>query len=1147
MRNVFMAGLSLVAAFFAVVAAAESGAPDGLKVYQADNILRNGDFKQRALNRNAPAHWCTAVDLAINDLPEEMVLYSLKDGTLEFKAPAPGLSQHLDVTPVTALEYTLSFEAEVESGVLECDVTNRNGTGPNAWLFSLIKAGKGFERQSFTFKVDSGVSAEEFGVIFKPRDGAVVKLRNVALKPSLPESNADAKALFIDDAGKNIPLRGIAVADNDSAFEHFYDLKAAQYLRKYLYVSFGRVVPIYTGSKEAIAKSKGMVCFGKSLVGVAEMAKVTVGGYAMECKGGSIYVGGKDDGAVHGAFALLSGMGLEFFFTLHDFIPATGEVIKLAKPAVIRNPSFAYRTLRPGILSYAPLGESCAELLESGRYIGIWGAAGVHNNGVLVDPFIYFNDHPEYYALNKDGKRSWQGAQRVSQRGIGVPKSMTRDEVDDFRNRMNLCWSNPEVQRIAVETMLKWAALSPETKILSELQGDSNDPSDWCQCDNCKKFGVSCTDKLLRFVNILAKAVREKYPDKLVETWAYCITIDPPVKVLPEPNVPVSYAVCDSPWGKNGSYTETRIDAPSCVRGINGFSDWKKTGSTSGVALYFPSTYEAMNKMRYFAERGATNHFFAFPMRLPKDDLATYIMRKLAWDLTTDVESAIDRFMSYYYGPAAPAMRQYFNLVEAQKLAYAKGIGQGDLGSDYIPFVVDYETMVKGLVYLNQAEALVKRDDGKQMIRYQKLVFLNSYLLRSKSALLQESELGDFAKCLAEALKLAIDLNDKEPKLGMSYREMIWSSTGIDIGDAKPWYRSPVVQKMLDDPLGMIKSNKKEAYVKTKKGLKFDLMAFAGGGDTLNYQYNGIPKTKRPFAKVLQRATSPKSSISAAFNLSGVPVQDASLTLVGLDDEKPGHAAFQVLVNGESVFAGANTFGEDDWSQMNIQIPAKVLKKGVNTLEIKNTTPEKISAVADIYGTKDYFWGWFLIADAEINFAPGINPVMEKAPLILDDWKKARIGIRGVSAAGDKKITARGGWVTGSSDVYAWGESKTLSDKWEDWTIAVVPEADCNLQIDICGPWRPKEKGSKELLPIWADYDDLKIEGAVLKNASFETLNSQMFPEGWECASANVVTDASAADGKTYIRACFDQPVLQTVAAKAGQLVTITVKIRRSR
>ena len=1134
MRNVFMAGLSLVAALFALVAAADGGAPAGLRFYQEDNILRHGDFKQRALNRNAPAHWNLTLDHWA-ELPGEMNLYSLSDGALRVQAPAPGIVQFLDVTPVTALDYILSFEAEVEAGVLECSVKGSNG-----WLSKQIKEGKGFERHSFPFKLEPGVIAEEWRVEFRPRgEGAVFKLRNVALKPMLPESKADAKALFIDDAGKNTPLRGIAVADNDSAFEHFYDLKAAKYLRKYLYVSYGRVVPIYTGSKEAIEKAKGMVCFGKSLVGVAEMAKVTAGGYVLEAKGGSIYVGGKDDGAVHGAFAILAGMGLEFFTNLKDFNLATGDVIKLAKLAIIRNPSFGYRTSTWPILSLAPLGESCAELMACGRYMGQWLTTD-HTNGILVDPFIYFKDHPEYYALNKDGIRSWQGGQLASQNGFKASETMTRNEASAFRNTLNLCWSNPEVQRIATETVLRWFELCPETKMISVIQGDGTDSSDLCQCDNCKKFGLSCTDRYLRFVNILAKAVGKKYPDKLILAWAYCMTIDPPVKVIPEPNVIISYCVCAALWGQNGSPTETSILAPACAGGRAGVSNWRKSGIPLGCALYFPSFYEAAAKMRFFGGAGATTIFHVYANS--NDYLTSYIMRKLAWDLGMDVEPVIDRFMAYYYGPAAPAMRQYFNLIEEKRLAFSNGVGQGDLGSDYIPLVVDCDTLVKGGEYLKQAETLVKRDDGRQMISQQKLQFLNSYLLRNKSALLQDVELERFAKCLGEALRLAKELNDKAPKYGMTYREMISVATGIDIGDAQPWHRSPIVQKILDDPQGMIKANKKEAYIKTEKGLKFDLMAFAGGEETLNYQNEGIPKTKRPFAKVLRRASSPKSGISAAFILSSVPSQDASLTLVGLDDEKSGHATFQVLANGESVFVGENTFGEDDWSQMKIQIPAKVLKKGLNTLEIKNTTPEKISAVVDIYEVKDYYWGWFMMAAAEINFAPGSNPVVEKAPLILDDWRKARID---VFDATKKKLTVRDGW-GGGSDVYVWGESKILSDKWEDWTISVVPEEDCNLTIWLGGPHHPKEKGSKELLPIWADYDDLKIEGAVLKNASFETLNSQMLPEGWQCVSANVVTDVTAADGKTYVRACFNQPVKQLVAAKAGQAVTITVKVLRS-
>jgi len=170
--------------------------------------------------------------------------------------------------------------------------------------------------------------------------------------------------------------------------------------------------------------------------------------------------------------------------------------------------------------------------------------------------------------------------------------------------------------------------------------------------------------------------------------------------------------------------------------------------------------------------------------------------------------------------------------------------------------------------------------------------------------------------------------------------------------------------------------------------------------------------------------------------------------------------------------------------------------------------------------------------------------LVENVPRIPDIWKKARIGVLGIDG---KKLTACGGWAIDSSAIYAWGQSKPLSDKWEEWTISVIPEGDCNLRIELCGPYRPKEKGSKKLLPIWAEFDDLKIEGAILKNASFETLNAQMLPEGWQCVPDNVVTDVSASDGKIYIKAWYGQPVKQTVAAKAGQIVTITVKVRRSK
>jgi hypothetical protein len=180
-------------------------------------------------------------------------------------------------------------------------------------------------------------------------------------------------------------------------------------------------------------------------------------------------------------------------------------------------------------------------------------------------------------------------------------------------------------------------------------------------------------------------------------------------------------------------------------------------------------------------------------------------------------------------------------------------------------------------------------------------------------------------------------------------------------------------------------------------------------------------------------------------------------------------------------------------------------------------------------------------AVGEDKIEPGTDPAVEQP--ILNAWKKARIDF---TTYGKSKITVSGNWGDGS-DIYVWGESTTpLSDEWEEMTVAVVPEDDCNLMFMLTGPHRPIQKGSEDLFPIWVEYDDLKIEGATLLNPSFETLDDNQLPVGWKCVLDNVVIDTSAAEGQKCVRAWFKKPVVQKLAAKAGQTVTITAKVRRA-
>lgn len=1105
---------------------------DGMKIYYQKNLLRNGNFQKKALNRNAPAYWCPN-DLNWIDLPQHMSCYSLNNGVQSIKSPAPGLLQWIDIAPISAWNYELSFESDITSGILACSV--------GKWLSKNLKANKkGFVQHRFRFKLDPKIVAATLRIRFQLLGkNTSIKLRNIVLTPIHPKNKEDIEQIFIKlDKNKQYLLRGITVVNGSSDFEHFYNLKAAQYLQKYLYISFGQIINIYTADREAIKKTNGMICFGNTLINNVSMAKVTSGGYILEQSGNNIYVGGKGDGAVQGTLAILETIGMTFFASKNDFIPASRNIIKLQNSTIIRNPSFAYR----GISNrgrQTPANFSCEEMYASGRRIGQWCSAS-HNNGILIDPFIYFKDHPEYYALGKNGQRSWRRSQLATMCGAKVTDNMTKKDIGDFRMTMNLCWSNHDVQKLAIKTILKWLALCPETKYISILQGDGSDPSDWCQCDNCKKFGVTCTDKYIRFINIIARAIKKKYPDTRIRAAAYCITIEPPVNITPESNVIVVYCVCGKLWGKNGGITETYILGSGCLPGINNFARWLKTGTSLGCTLYFPSLYEAVNKMRFFGSLGANAYFLAFP----REDLLTkYIMGKLAWDLSEDVDPLIERFTAFYYGSGAPFMCRYLHLTEDKRVSYGRHANyQGNLGTNHIPLIVDDEILVKCKQLLDKTEKLVKRKDGKLMIKTEKLRFLNSYFLQKTSCGLEGEKLARFANYLAETLKLAKELRSRKPHLSMTYREMIWAATGIEIGNSNPWYKSLVLQELLDNPLKIIKASKKETYEKTQNGLLFNMKAFLGGKNSLAYQWQGIPKRKRKFAKSIKRASSPQSKISTVFKLNTVPNKNGILFLEGLDDEKTGRAKFKVLVNGKIIFNGVNTFGEKDWTLMQIKVPISVLQKGINSLEIINTTPEKTAAVADIYG-RNYFWGWLMIANAKLSFKGRENPVVGKKNHIPDSWKKARVDIFCKKEEGAKLTPVKYENLSRYfSSTRIWCQSnKPLSDEWRELKFTAVSQHNTKLNLSLNGPYRPVEGGSKILIPIWIAYDDIKIEGAEIKNGNFEKLNDQGIPENWICRSKNVLTD----NGENYIKASFERPVKQIIYIKGGKPITITMKVKR--
>jgi hypothetical protein len=87
------------------------------------------------------------------------------------------------------------------------------------------------------------------------------------------------------------------------------------------------------------------------------------------------------------------------------------------------------------------------------------------------------------------------------------------------------------------------------------------------------------------------------------------------------------------------------------------------------------------------------------------------------------------------------------------------------------------------------------------------------------------------------------------------------------------------------------------------------------------------------------------------FSLVQAPTGPLTLILTGLDDEVSGTNRLVVTLNGVTIFAGADTFpntpasdhgvgGADRyWGEMQLPIPADVLREGTNTLVLENAAP----------------------------------------------------------------------------------------------------------------------------------------------------------------------------------------------------------------
>lgn len=278
---------------------------------------------------------------------------------------------------------------------------------------------------------------------------------------------------------------------------------------------------------------------------------------------------------------------------------------------------------------------------EQGGTRGVMGLA--HTFAALCPPERYFDTHPEYFSL-VGGKRQSGYAQ--------------------------LCLTNPDVLRICTEGVRRWIREHPDKKVFSVSQ---NDTHNYCECENCKAVAEeegSQAGPVVRFCNAIADDIKDDYPDVAIETLAYQYTRKPPKITKPRPNVIICLCSIECcfihPLGTdpfNRSFAED-------IRGWNRICDrlwiWDYVINYAHSICPFPNLRVLKPNINFFINNGVKGIYEEscyFTKGSELQELRNYIMAKTLWDPTYDTERAIAEFCAAYYGPAAPHVRRYINLI----------------------------------------------------------------------------------------------------------------------------------------------------------------------------------------------------------------------------------------------------------------------------------------------------------------------------------------------------------------------------------------------------------------------------------------------------------------------------------------------------
>ena len=369
-----------------------------------------------------------------------------------------------------------------------------------------------------------------------------------------------------------------------------------------------------------------------------------------------VLVGGRPRGTLYAVYRFLEDqIGARWWNAYEEHVPQR-PTLEVPSLSLQGEPQFRYRDIyrlyahdggrfaarnRLNGQGFGPLNAT----LGSGVYYG--PPNGVHTFNIYFPPKDYFEQHPEWYSL--------VGGERTTKRA-------------------QLCLTNPDLRTATIEKLEAYVERSrndaQKAGRAAPLDFDisQNDWGGMCQCEACQAIAKregSESGPLIDFLNHVADAIRDKYPDVRINTLAYQMTEDPPKILRPRDNV--LPRLCDTnanllrpiTHADNREFAERLATWGRITKQLRIWDYAVTYRPHPGLPL--PTVHTYATDYRYFAEHNVEGVFTEHEHAILADmrDLKIWMMIKLLEDPYRDEAALLNDFTDGFYGPAGPIVRRY--------------------------------------------------------------------------------------------------------------------------------------------------------------------------------------------------------------------------------------------------------------------------------------------------------------------------------------------------------------------------------------------------------------------------------------------------------------------------------------------------------